>query len=221
MSGRLILWRRAAAVTAIIGACIALLVTGPLAVLGLAGAIVAVVAIYLLPSAASVSYEDPDNLAPQQEGAPILDEPTFLRRLDAAIAFGGGALLVIHPSKFVADAASENAGSVDAQSRLLIAQTVQQSVRQDDIVGYDGSGDLVVFLRGAHQDRSEEIADRICGVVRNTIFLGENAAIAEIGVAIGGTLVNQSAEQDPIWHKAKTNLLIAKELGPNRYAIAA
>lgn len=214
------LWRLLVAGVAAVGACVALLAPGAFAILGLATALGAVAVLYLLPGGTSKDDGRLDDLALEQEPAGVLDEPAFLRSMSTAIATGGGALLVIEAAS-IAPGSLDSSNMIDTESRLLIAQAVRQSVRHDDIVGFNNSGELTVFLRGAEQARTEEIADRICNAVRDTIFLGENATIADIGVAIGGTLATPAADHGLVLQKAHANLRRAKTLGPNNYAVAA
>lgn len=148
----------------------------------------------------------------------ITDNREFLRHFGAAAAKTAGTLLVIEVDRLggVPGTPAEATG----ESRSLILQAIRQNVRHDDLIGLTADGAFSVFLRGAPQWRSEEIASRICSAVTDTIFFGDREGLEEIAVAVGGVVVTNPMGED-LMARAHESLALARAQAPNSYVVAA
>ncbi|KKB84358.1 hypothetical protein VW29_10325 [Devosia limi DSM 17137] len=148
----------------------------------------------------------------------ITDNREFMRHFGAAAAKTSGTLLVIEVDRL--GVVPGMPAEANGESRSLILQAIRQNVRHDDLIGLTADGAFSVFLRGAPQWRSEEIASRICSAVTDTIFFGDREGLEEIAVAVGGIVVTNPMGED-LMARAHESLEQARAQAPNSYVVAA
>jgi diguanylate cyclase (GGDEF)-like protein len=130
-----------------------------------------------------------------------------------------GALLLIDMARF--SEIHSRYGAADAVEGLrLIVRVIKEEVRTDDIVGRVERGQFGVFLRGAPQELSIQIAERICTVVEDTIFMTKENSILDLSVDIGGVVTVPGSAARP-FDIARDMLEQVKLAGGGNVAVAA
>ena len=177
-------------------------------------------------SSAGAFAPRPGVSAPQAPDAGALDpatgvlaDKTFIAGVEEALRQGGGALLLIDATQFSVRRPHQRLSSRDEALRL-IAQTIRAAVRGDDLVGRTGADQFGVYLRGATDDISAQVARRICESVENTIYLNEERTIGALSVNIGGAMTRPGL-LEPYLKTARTMLDRAKRAGRGRFMVAS
>lgn len=163
-----------------------------------------------------VTAAAPDELDP---ATGVLSSPAFMDHLEATLRQGGGALLLIDATQFSVRRPHRQLASRDEALRL-IAQTIRTSVRGDDLVGRTGADQFGVYLKGATDGVSAQVARRICESVENTIYLNEERTIGALSVNIGGAMTRPGLIE-PYLRTARTMLGRAKRAGRGRFVVAS
>jgi hypothetical protein len=141
-----------------------------------------------------------------------------LRRAVGTLPTQACALLIAEPTSFDGSAWS---GSVDRTgNKRLIEEAIRQEIRRDDLLVDMQNGTYCIILLGAPQSEAEQIAERICRSVQNTILLDQSLSLATGAVSIGGVAVAGGVSDSDL-ARARANLLASKQRGPNNYLIAA
>ena len=161
------------------------------------------------------TYADPGELDP---ATGVLANEAFMRPVGAALRQGGGALLLIDATQFSVRRPHQRLSSRDEAMRL-IAQPTRASVRGNDLVGRTGTAQFGVYLKGATDAVSAQVARRICESVENTIYLNEERTIGALSVNIGGAMTRPGL-LEPYLKTARRMLDKAKRSGRGRFMVA-
>lgn len=148
----------------------------------------------------------------------VLNDRAFMAMVGDEMGEGPGALLLIDAAQFSVRRPHNRIASRDEPLRL-IAGTIRTSVRADDLVGRLASNRFAVYLKGASDADSEQIARRICESVENTIYLSDQRTIGALSVSIGGTMTRPGLI-DPYLKTARAMLDKAKRAGRGRFILA-
>lgn len=129
-----------------------------------------------------------------------------------------GALLVIDVDffKLINDSYGHDIGD---EALSLIANAIRKNLRDRDLVGRLGGEEFCVFLPGASEGDSRQIAERIRGTVETTVFAPAGVA-HPLSVSIGGAPLNPEASFSSLYRAADQRLYEAKRTGRNRVVVA-
>jgi diguanylate cyclase len=97
----------------------------------------------------------------------------------------------------------------------IIAQTIQGSLRQGDIVGRIGGEEFGVFLAQASQEQAVRVAERIRLRIDETEF-PPSATTHALSVSVGGVAFGENAAYDDLFRVADKCLYSAKAAGRNQ-----
>ncbi|MFC0008404.1 GGDEF domain-containing protein [Devosia nitrariae] len=148
----------------------------------------------------------------------VLNARAFMATVGDELGKGPGALLLIDATQFSVRRPHNRIASRDEPLRL-IAGTIRTSVRADDLVGRLATNRFAVYLKGANDADSEQIAQRICESVENTIYLSDQRTIGALSVSIGGTMTRPGMIE-PYLRTARAMLDKAKQAGRGRFMLA-
>ena len=104
--------------------------------------------------------------------------------------------------------------------RLLIAvaDVLQKSVRQTDIVGRLGGDEFIVYLTNVNNKKTaEKVAAKLCAAV-SALSLEKNEW-SEITGSFGVAFGNPEITWNTLYRHADSALYVAKERGKNQYSI--
>jgi GGDEF domain-containing protein len=133
----------------------------------------------------------PDDIDPMT-GA--LKWERFVAMLDAEQRQAGGTLLIIDLGG--RSRRGDMLGEGSEQEILpWLAEAVRQAIRGDDLIAHSDGYRFAVLLRGAAEDVSQAVTERILESVDNTIFMTARG-IARIEVAVGGSVFESASEHD-------------------------
>ena len=151
----------------------------------------------------------------------VLNRGAFKMLVDAYLqqairqpAHNAGAFLVIDADHFksINDRFGHQEGDVALK---LIAQTIQTSLRQGDIVGRIGGEEFGVFLPKANLDQAGIVAERIRRDI-NEIEFPPSARTHALSVSVGGAAFGGHTAYDDLFRVADKCLYSAKAGGRNQ-----
>ncbi|WP_417424581.1 GGDEF domain-containing protein [Hoeflea sp.] len=151
----------------------------------------------------------------------VLNRGAFKMLVDAYLqqsmrqpAHNAGAFLVIDADHFksINDRYGHQEGDVALK---LIAQTIQTSLRQGDIVGRIGGEEFGVFLPKANLDQAGIVAGRIRRDI-NEIEFPPSARTHALSVSVGGAAFGGHTAYDDLFRVADKCLYSAKAGGRNQ-----
>ncbi|MBN9241502.1 MAG: diguanylate cyclase [Mesorhizobium sp.] len=129
----------------------------------------------------------------------------------------GGAFLVVHVEGLMAVGARFGLSWRDEALRL-IAGTIKNSVRRDDLVGRVGEADFGVFLAGASEQDAEEIGNRIVSAVSAVYFTPAERS-EPLVVRVGGVLYERQVEFDALFRAAAGQVDLAGVGGASSFRL--
>jgi diguanylate cyclase len=143
----------------------------------------------------------------------------YLDRVQSTQLAGPGALLIVDVDHFkqVNDIFGHDRGDVALK---LIAKSIQDSVRDVDLVGRIGGEEFGVFLPGSSVADANQVAERIRASIDEADFRPEGAR-QHLSVSIGGATFLQYVPFDELFHTADQRLYAAKAAGRNRVEMGA
>ncbi|WP_427025415.1 GGDEF domain-containing protein [Aureimonas ureilytica] len=101
----------------------------------------------------------------------------------------------------------------------LIAATLRQSVRKDDLVGRLGGEEFAILLRNAGYEEAQVVAERLRARI-NMLEVGPRNRRTRLSVSLGGISFRTAVPFDALYKIADTNLYKAKSAGRNRVALS-
>lgn len=139
----------------------------------------------------------------------VLHWARFTAILESAQGATAGAVLVVDlddRSSMIEAIAADSGREIVP----LLAQSIRQAVRADDLVAHLYGYRFAVLLRGAAQEVANTVATRIQESVDDTMFMTESG-LSRLGVAIGGVVFGEaSSGQASLIDAALANLGAAK-----------
>lgn len=125
-----------------------------------------------------------------------------------------GALLIIDVDHFksVNDSFGHEIGD---KALKLIADTIRNSVRENDAVGRIGGEEFSVFLPGVNYTQAEAMAERIRMAVFNARFAPAGKS-HRLSISIGGAAFERPSSFSELYRQADHHLYEAKRNGRNR-----
>lgn len=128
-----------------------------------------------------------------------------------------GAFLVVDADEFkrINDLFGHSSGD---EALRLIASTIRQNLRPQDLVGRVGGDEFTVFLPGLSHSQAIAIAEQM----RQTIQAAEVRFLDDrrrLSISIGGTTFAQPTSFDALFNAADERLYLAKSRGRNRIEI--
>ncbi|WP_082639090.1 GGDEF domain-containing protein [Aureimonas sp. AU20] len=105
------------------------------------------------------------------------------------------------------------------QALSLIAATLRQSVRKDDLVGRLGGEEFAVLLRNAGFEEAQIVAERLRARI-NMLEVGPRSQRTRLSVSLGGIAFRTAVPFDALYKIADTNLYKAKSAGRNRVTLS-
>jgi diguanylate cyclase (GGDEF)-like protein len=108
---------------------------------------------------------------------------------------------------------------VGDQALSLIAATLRQNVRQDDLVGRLGGEEFAILLRNAGYEEAEIVAERLRASI-NRLEVGPRHQRTRLSVSLGGIAFRTAVPFDALYKIADTNLYKAKTSGRNRVTLS-
>ena len=159
-----------------------------------------------------------DNLTSCLDGAvftALVD--SFRGRAGAKTANRRGALLVIDVDHFK-DVNQRFGRSWGDEALRVISDVIRASVRSGDLVGRLGGEEFGVFLPGARLENANDVAERVRGIISDTLFEpgGKRCLLT---VSVGGVVFEDQLMFDELFEAAEEELLSAKAGGRNRTAL--
>jgi diguanylate cyclase len=141
----------------------------------------------------------------------------YLERFDGDPEYGKGALLIIDVDHFKAvnDTYGHDCGD---DALRLIAEAIRQNLRDRDLVGRLGGEEFCVFLPGASEMQSGQIAERIRQSVQEVEFQPDGKACA-LSVSIGGAAFCKTSSFSILYRVADQRLYAAKRAGRNQVTV--
>lgn len=130
---------------------------------------------------------------------------------------GPGVLLLVEPAH---STLNDSSGSTRLEVSELLTKAIRQGIREEDQLVHLRDGSFVILLVGAPPSEAEQIAERICNSVANTIVVGQPLSITSGAVFVGGAAVMARVEASELL-RARQSLAESKRQGPNTYCIAA
>ncbi len=88
----------------------------------------------------------------------------------------------------------------------LIAGTIRNAVRGEDLVGRLGNGEFGIFLPGASQDDARQVADRILAEVRQVYFAPGASRQEPIEIRVAGIQFEDTLKFDGMYRAAEERL---------------
>ncbi len=130
-----------------------------------------------------------------------------------------GALLIIDVDHFREVNARFGRSWGDEVLRV-VSDVIRASVRRGDLVGRLGGEEFGIFLPGARRENAEDVAERVRGVIADTLFepAGKRCPLT---VSVGGIVFEDQLIFDDLVAAAEEQLLSAKNAGRNRTAMGA
>ncbi|MBX3582647.1 MAG: GGDEF domain-containing protein [Rhizobiaceae bacterium] len=130
-----------------------------------------------------------------------------------------GALLVVDVDHFK-EVNARFGRSWGDEALRVIADVLRASVRSGDLVGRLGGEEFGIFLPNAQPANAEEVAERVRGVIAETLFEpgGKRCLLT---VSVGGIVFEDQMVFDELFEAAEQQLALAKTEGRNRTSIAA
>lgn len=154
----------------------------------------------------------------------VLNRSAFKRAAQVELArLGDGGsevatLLIIDADHFkrINDRLGHGTGD---EALSLIAATLRQSVRKDDLVGRLGGEEFAVLLRNAGYEEAQVVAERLRARI-NMLEVGPRNRRTRLSVSLGGIAFRTAVPFDALYKIADTNLYKAKSAGRNRVTLS-
>ncbi|MCY0096225.1 GGDEF domain-containing protein [Hoeflea ulvae] len=139
---------------------------------------------------------------------------TCLKQATRHPAHDDGAFLVIDADHFksINDQFGHQKGDVALK---IIAQTIQDALRQGDIVGRIGGEEFGVFLPGTGLEQALVVAERIRLQINEADFPPDTGSHT-LSVSVGGAAFGRNADYDDLFRVADRCLYSAKSGGRNQ-----
>lgn len=173
----------------------------------------------------AMAHRDLAIIAAQDSLTTCLNRGAFVTLVDAYLSQVntsvpvGGALLVIDADHF--KAINDHFGHSTGDDALkLIASTIKDVLRPDDLVGRVGGEEFAAFLPRADHSHAVAVAERI-RVRVSSVGLISGGARVPISVSIGGARFEGSIAFDDLFRAADANMYVAKNSGRNCVAFGA
>ena len=145
----------------------------------------------------------------------IFNKKTAERLVEAELVHKhNGAMLLVDIDNFknVNDKLGHSTGD---QYILALANILETTFRQNDIVGRIGGDEFMVFLKGNHD---KEIAIKKAKILQEKIkkFNLENPSECPLQISVGISLASENTDFKAMYEKTDITLYKVKELGKNR-----
>lgn len=151
-----------------------------------------------------------------------LDGSVFFALVEAFRAPGDstgrpGALLIIDIDRF-REIAGRFGRSWSDEALRVIANVIRGAVRSGDLVGRLSGQEFGIFLPGASKESAEVIAERIRGIIAETLYEpgGKQCLLT---VSVGGVVFQHQIVFDELMKAAELQLDTARHTGGNRTSI--
>lgn len=138
----------------------------------------------------------------------------YLERLEKQNVQTSGALLVIDVDHFksVNDSFGHDLGD---EALKLIADSIQEAVREGDVVGRIGGEEFGVFLPGVSADLSRSLSERIRQKIHSAGF-APNGRSYPLSISVGGAAFGRRTTFGELYRAADERLYAAKRGGRDR-----
>lgn len=100
----------------------------------------------------------------------------------------------------------------------LVANTMKNSIRHDDLVVRWGGEEFVILCTGLNEDYLEEFANTIRVLVQSSVYTLEDEKIS-VTVSIGAAMIKGSDTKESIIQRADDLMYQSKRLGRNRVSL--
>lgn len=129
-----------------------------------------------------------------------------------------GALLIVDADHFkeINDRFGHDRGD---EALKVIARSIQDLLRNADLVGRVGGEEFGVFLPGSDPRQAEAVAERIRKTVSEVEFSADGERMP-LSVSVGGAVFRGDVRYADLFHVADQQLYRAKQAGRNRIVVA-
>lgn len=173
----------------------------------------------------AIAHEELERYASTDALTGVMNRGAFIARVEAHLGRAGagaapphGALLLVDADRFksINDSYGHDRGD---EALMIIARSMEQTLRGEDIVGRIGGEEFAVLMRDADAAEAENAAERLRAAIARADFM-PGGTRRQLSVSVGGAVFEQRLPFIELFRIADQQLYAAKRNGRDRVSVA-